>query len=158
MPFDPPATVVSKGTTGYLSEFSLGDNSSPPNWTPIAELKSFKLSPISVPNVDFTTLKSPQNTRELRPGMIMPGAVECSGNYIGSPDQLAISTNAQAQDVVPVKATFPVDSAGGVIKTGVFISTAYVKDLNLGPFENDKPTEYQANFQTAGAYTLVTMD
>lgn len=153
MPFTPPADVASVGTTGRGAVFSVGDNSSPPNWVDIAELKSFKLAPISVPNVDFSTLKSPLNTRELRPGMIMPGTVECSGNWIGDVTQLAIITDAEAQSVVPIKATF--NEQNGT-KTGTFLSTAFVKDLNLGPFENDKPNEYQANFQLAGAFTITT--
>lgn len=153
MPFTPPTTATSVGTTGYLAVFSVQNNASPPAFVPVAELKSFKLAPISVPNVDFSTLVSPNNTRELRPGMIMPGTVELTGNWIGDASQLAFITDSEAQSVVAIQATF---SCQNGTKTGTFTSTAFVKDLNLGPFENDKPNEYQVNFQLAGAFTITT--
>lgn len=153
MPFDPPDTVASVGTTGYLSTFELGDNESPPNFTAIAEVKSFNFTPLDVPNVDFSTLVSPNNTRELKPGMIMPGKIEVSGNYIGDATQLTLPTNAQAQTIFPFKATFPLQDR---TKTGTFIGIGFVNTLKVGPFENDKPNEFSASFQATGSFSLTT--
>jgi len=153
MPFDPPDTVYSVGTTGYLSIFAVGDTASPPNYTALGEVKSFNFTPLDVPNVDFTHLLSPLNTREIRPGMIMPGKVEVSGNYIGDAGQLAIPTDAQNQTVFPVQITVPVQNRE---KTLVFTANAFVSSFKLGPFENDKPNEFSASFQIAGGYQIVT--
>lgn len=150
MSFTPPTTIASQGTTGYLSEFQVGDNMSPPNWTTIAEVKTFTFTPLDVPNVDFSHLLSPNNTREYRPGMIAPGTIEMSGNLLLDVSQLAIISNAEAQAVVPVRGIFPVQDS---TKTGQFIGTAFVKSLKLGPFELDKPNEFAASFQAAGAFT-----
>jgi len=153
MPFTPPATYESQGTTGYLSTFGVGDGASPPAFPPIAEVKSFNFTPLDVPNVDFTHLLSPNNTRELRPGMIMPGKVEVSGNYIGDATQLSLPTHAQAQDTFAFRIEFPVQDR---TKTGVFSGVAFVNTLKLGPFENDKPNEFSASFQCTGSFTLET--
>jgi len=153
MPFTPPATYESQGSTGYLSTFALLNNASPPVYVPVLEVKSFTVTPITVPNVDFTHLQSPLNTRELRPGMIMPGKAELSGQWIADPTQLALSTDAQAQTIVQFQVKMP---AMGGTETCTYTGKAFLADLKLGPFENDKPIEYSSSFQCAGAYTLAS--
>lgn len=152
MPFTPLPTYVSTGTTGYLATFAVGDTSSPPNFTPVLELKTFKVTPLDVPNVDFTHLLSPNNTRELRPGMIMPGKAELTGNWLGDATQAAIPTNAEAQTVFAFQAIFRVQGT----KTCTYTGTAFVNTLSIGPLENDKPVEYSASFQCTGSFTITT--
>lgn len=154
MPFDPPATYDSIGTTGYLSEFAFSDGGSPPAYdTSVTEIKSFTFTPIEVPNVDFTHLKSRNNTRELRPGMIMPGKVEITFNLTGDTTQLDISTHAQGQDVISAQIRVPVQNR---TKTMFFTCDVFVSSFKIGPMENDKPNEGNASFQIAGGYVMET--
>jgi len=154
MPFDPPDTVASVGTTGYLSEFAFSDGGSPPNYnTGVTEIKSFNFTPLDVPNVDFTTLKSPNNTRELRPGMIMPGKVEITFNLTADQTQLDISDHAQGQDVISSQIRVPVQDR---TKTMFFTCDVFVSSFKIGPMENDKPNEGTASFQISGGYVLIT--
>ena len=92
MPFSMPSTYNSKANTGYGATFAIG---SPP--VAVLEVKSFNIDVINMPEVDKTHLLSPSNTREFAPGMIHPGKISLSGNYIGDSTQLTIITDAQAQ-------------------------------------------------------------
>ena len=81
MAFTPPATYASEANTGYLAIFELGDNASPPNYTAIAEIKSFTLPLISMAEVPTTHLLSPNNTEEFIPSMIKPGKISGDGEF-----------------------------------------------------------------------------
>lgn len=150
MPFTPPATVASKANTGYLAQFLLGDTASPPNFTAVAEIKSFSSDLISMPEVDNTHLLSPGNTREFVPGMIKPGKVQFSGNFIGDSSQLNIAALAQAQTIFPFKIVAPVQRNS---KTYTCVTNGFMSGYKPGPFENDKATEFQAEIQMTGAFT-----
>lgn len=152
MSFTPPTTYASTGQTGYLAQYLIGDAGSPPIMTAIAEVRSFSVKPIDVPDVDFTHLLSKQNTRELRPGMIKPGTASITGTLIADATQLNFATLAQAQTVFSSQVKAPM--AGN---TGTFLLTinGFVKSVEYGPFENDKPNEFKLEIQMEGGFTQV---
>ena len=98
----------SKANTGYNAEFSIGSSAIPPVFTPMAEIASIKPSNYSVPSIETTHLKSPDATEEMIPGLIKPGTIALSGNFIGDTSQLSITTLAQGQTLFPWKITAPI--------------------------------------------------
>ena len=147
MPFTPPTTVTSQANAGYLSTFLIG---SPP--AAIAEVKSFTLDLISMPEIPTTTLLSPSNTEEFVPGMIKPGKVQISGNFIGDTTQLQFTTLAQAQTIFTFIVKAPVQRN---TKTATWTMNGFVCGYKPGPFENNKAIEFSAEIQLTGAYTEV---
>lgn len=150
MSFSPPATYRSNANTGYLAEFLLGNGSSPEAFTAISEIKTFRTDPITMPEVDNTHLLSVGNTQEFVPGMIKPGRVTAGGNFIGDASQLNISTLAKAQTIFDFQIIAPVQRQS---KTYTFQAQAFVTAYKLGPFENNKPTEFETELQVTGAFT-----
>ncbi len=150
MPFTPPSTYASQANTGYLAEFLIGNNASPIVYTAIVEIKSFDADPITMAEVPTTHLLSANNTEEFIPSMIKPGATKFSGNFIGDPTQLNITTLAQAQTIFPFKIVAPVQRN---TKTYTLVGTGFIKSYKLGPFENNKAAEFQGEIQLTGAYT-----
>lgn len=151
MPFTLPTTAASKANTGYGATLYLGTTASPPVYgaSPFAELKTFRIAPISVPDVETTTLLSPLNTEEMIPGMIKPGTIELSGNFIGDATQLAITTDAQAQASFSWKAVAPIQQGA---KTYTANGIGYFTKYEVGPFEKNKPIEFSASIQITGPY------
>lgn len=150
MPFTPPSTVASKATTGYLAQLLIGSVASPLSYNAIAELKSFKGNVITVPDVQTSHLLSPNNTEEMIPGMIKPGTVDVGGNLIGDASQTAFLALAQAQTVFAVKITAPMQSS---TKTYTGTGQGFIGKYEIGPFENNKPTEFSAAIQLTGGWT-----
>ena len=145
MPFTPPSTYASKSNAGYYSQFLIG---SPP--AAVSEIKSFSVDAISMPEISTTHLLSPSNTEEFVPGMIKPGKVQFSGNFIGDGTQLQITTLAQAQTIFAFEILAPVQR---LAKTYTFLGNAFVAGYKPGPFENNKAIEFSAELQMTGAYT-----
>ncbi len=153
MPFTPPATYASQANTGYLAEFQIGDSASPPNWTSIAEVRSFSADPISMAEVPTTHLLSPNNTEEFIPSMIKPGKVEFTGNFIGDTSQLTIQTLAQNQTIFPFRILAPVQRN---TKTYTMTGEGFISTLKVGPFENNKAIDFSSAFQITGAISQST--
>lgn len=150
MSFSSPTTYASTSNTGYLAQFLLGDTSSPPSYTAIAEIKSFSLDPISMAEIPATHLLSPSNTEEFIPSMIKPGKCSASGNFLGDASQLAITTKAQAQTIFSFKVVAPVQRN---TKTYTFLANGFITAYKPGPFEINKMIEFSMEIQITGAYT-----
>lgn len=101
------ATLAS---TGYLGTLAIGSSASPPVYANMLEVKSIKPALYTVPALDATHLASPNATEEKLPGLIRPGTLSMTGNFIGDATQLNISTLAQARTVFPWRFTAPVSS------------------------------------------------
>ena len=145
MPFTPPSTYASKANTAYEATVALG---SPP--VAFMEVKTFSIDYASIPEVPTTHLLSVNNTEEFSPGMIKPGKITVGGSWIGSSDQLAITTKMQAQTIGAWVITFPVQQGA---KTEVDAGTGFIVGLKNGPFENNKAIEFQLEIQMTGAWT-----
>jgi hypothetical protein len=141
---------VTKATIGYLSQFFVGDTSSPIGYTAMAECKSIKPNLITVPVIDATHLLSPNATEEKLPGLIKPGTIDVSGNFTGDTSQLNIATLAAARTVFPFKTTSPVNSG-----TQVFTITGqgFISKYDPGPFEPSKLIEFNLSIEISGAFT-----
>ena len=150
MPFSTPATYASRGNTGYASIFQTGNSASPPVYTPILELKTIGPDLISMSEVPITTMLSPLNTEEFSPSMIKPGKIAIGGNFIGTADQLNITTLAQGQTIFPFQIIAPVQQSA---KTYTLSSKGYVASYKNGPFEINKAIEFALEIQMTGAYT-----
>ena len=150
MPFTPPTTYASQGSTGYQAQFFIGTVASPISYTAVKETKSIKPNFITVPEVETSHLLSPNNTEEMLPGMIKPGTIEISGNWLGDSSQTALSDLAQAGTVAAWKITAPVQ---GLTKTFTATGSGFVTKFDVGPFEKNKPNEFTATVQMTGSYT-----
>src|SRR6185437_496131 len=124
-----------KATIGYLSEFFIGDSSSPVNYTSMLEVKSIKQNTMTVPVIDATHLLSPDATEEKLPGLIKPGTVDISGNFIGDTTQLNILALAKTRTVFPFKVTAPVNKG---TQTYTATGNGFISKYDNGPFEASK--------------------
>lgn len=145
MSFTAPSTYASKANTGYEAQFSIG---SP--LVPVVECKSFQPKPVDVPNIDSTHLLSPNNTEEYVPGMIKPGTVEISGNFIGDTTQLQFNTLAQAQTIFNFQLIASMQRGA---KTYTATGEGFLRSYEPGPFENNKMIEFKASIQITGAWS-----
>jgi hypothetical protein len=150
MPFVPPATYSSQANTGYEAQLSIGTVASPDSYVPVLEIKSFKPNYVTVPEVPTTHLLSPNATEEFFPGLIKPGTIDISGNFIGDSTQLSFTPLMQAQDLFTWKITAPVQRN---TKTYTATGIGYIAEYGLGPFENNKAVDYAAKIQITGVYT-----
>ena len=150
MPWSPPATVSSVAQTGYLSQFLIGSAASPPVYAGVAEVRSFSADPISMAEVNVSTLLSPSNTEEYIPSMIKPGKSEFTGNLIGDSTQLNLTTLAQDQTIFPFEIIAPVQRS---TKTFTYLANGFVSSLKYGPFENNKANDIAFSVQQTGSYT-----
>lgn len=139
-----------KATIGYLATFSIGTNASPIAYTAMAEVKSIKPNNFTVPSIDATHLQSPNATEEKLPGLIKPGTVEISGNFIGDTSQLSISTLAQTRAVFPFKITSPINSG---TQTYTVTGTGFISKYEAGPFEPSKLSEFSMGMEITGTIT-----
>lgn len=140
----------SQANTGYLGTFSTGTNASPPVYTAMAEIGSIKLTRYTVPEINCTHLLSPNTTEELTPGLLMPGTIELSGNFIGDATQLAIDALAQAQTVFPFKVTTPVQNR---IKTATLTGLCFLTKNEIGPVEPNKKLDFSVSAHCSGFVT-----
>jgi len=145
MSFTPPTAYTSLANTGMQSQFQIG---SP--LQAVSEVKTFSLDPIQMNQIEVTHLNSPNNTAEFIPGLIRVGKITFGGNYIGDASQLAISTHAQARDIFNFSITAPVQRLG---KTLTITGQGYFDSFKQGPFEPEKPIEFEASIQMTGSLT-----
>lgn len=150
MPFSAPSTIASKATTGNLAQFFIGTVASPMSYNAVAELKSIKPNQVSVPEVEITTLLSPNMTEEMIPGMIKPGSVTIGGNFTGDASQLSLLSLAQSQTVFWWKITAPVNKS---TQTYTATGSGYISKYDNGPLEKNKPFEFSAEIQITGSIT-----
>ena len=137
-----------KANIGYLSTFSVGSQTSPVTYTQMAEIKSIKPNIATIPVVDATHLQSPNATEEKLPGLISPGTIDVSGNFIGDASQLTILTLAQGRTVFPFKITAPMNKGTQVYTlTGV----GFISKYEVGPFEPSTLAEFALSMEIAGA-------
>lgn len=149
MPFTPPSTYTSKANTGYYAVFFLGTVASPLSYNAMLEVKSIKADYFTVPEVPTTHLQSPNYTEEFFPGMLKPGTIDLSGNFIGDTSQMPTGL-AAAQDIIFWKITSPVQQNS---KTYTATGTGFITNYSPGPFENNKALEFSIKLQITGQVT-----
>jgi len=140
----------SLANSGYGATFSIGDDASPTGWTLVNEIASINKKNFTVTSIDTTHLTSPNATEEMTPGLIKPGTVEMTGNYIGSADQLQFVTLAQARQEFPFKVTAPMQK-NTKLYTG--LGNCFVTDYETGPFEANKKIDFKVTMQVTGTVT-----
>ena len=150
MPFVSPGTYYSQATTGYLSTLSLGTTASPDSYTAILEIRSIKSNNFTVPEVDCTTLQSPNATEESIPGLVKPGTIEGTGNFIGDTTQLSIPASGIGQNIMWYKIVASVQRGA---KTYTQTGSCYVIKWEVGPFENNKATDVSFSLKVSGTIT-----
>jgi len=150
MPFTSPGTYFSQATTGYLATISLGTQASPDSYTALVEVRTIKTNDITVPDVNVTHLQSPSATEEMIPGLIKPGTIEVTGNFIGDTTQLNPVTLAQNQTIVWWKVIAPVQSG---TKTYTATGSGFINKAEFGPFENNKADDFSFGLQITGVAT-----
>jgi len=141
----------SNANTGYKATFGIAVDASPiGDYVLMAELASIKPSNFSIPAIDTTHLQSPNATEEMIPGLIKPGTIAITGNFIGDASQLNISTLAQAQAIFPWQITSPIKKG-----TAVYTATGYgfIAKYETGPFEPNKKIDFAADIQITGNIT-----
>jgi hypothetical protein len=141
---------ASRAVTGNLAVFSIGSVASPLSYNPLLEVKSIKPALVSVPAVETTHLLSPNATEEFIPGLIKPGLVSITGNFIGDASQLSILPLAAAQTIIAWKVTAPVDKGS---KTYTATGTGYIAKYENGPMEQNKANEFSLDVQITGTIT-----
>lgn len=139
-------TYASQATIGYLGTFSIG---SP--LTQLTEVVSINFPRYAVPEIGKTHLLSPNATEELMPGLLKPGKISMTGNYLGDTAQASIDTLAQNQSTVPYQITFKVQNG---TKTATITGLGYVAKMDIGPVEGEKKLDYAMDFQTTGFSTI----
>lgn len=102
--------AATKASTGYLGTLAIGSSASPPVYSNMLEVKSIRPALYTVPSLDATHLQSPNATEEKLPGLIRPGTLSMTGNFVGDTTQLNISSLAQARTVFPWRFTAPVNA------------------------------------------------
>ncbi len=142
--------AASQGNSGYGSIFYTGVAGSPPTYTAVLEIATIDQKALTVPAIDLTHLLSPNTTEEMTPGIIKPGTIDISGNFIGDSTQLNFLTLAQAQTVFPFKQTAPVQKG---TKTLTVTGSCFVTEFASGPFEANKKIDFKASMQTTGTIT-----
>lgn len=143
----PVATYPSQANSGYLGTFSYG---SP--LVALIEAKHINFPRYTIPDLNVTHLLSPNSTEELVPGLMMPGVIDVTGNFIGDATQVGdLDTLSQAQTVFPWQITVPVASRG---KTATITGRGFLNKHDIGPVEPNRPVEYAISVRTTGFSTI----
>lgn len=148
MPAPSPAFVASKAQLGYGSAFFMGTGS-PVTYTEISEIASVAFADYTVSVIDVTSLASPNATEESIPGLLKPGTIEMTGNYIGDASQQAIDPMAISRAIFPWQIVAP--ASGG--KTLTVSGFGYITKKETGPMEPNKKIDFKVSVQVAGAVT-----
>jgi hypothetical protein len=148
MPAPSPVFAPSKAQLGYGSAFFMGAGS-PVNYTEISEIASVAFADYTVSVIDVTSLASPNATEESIPGLLKPGTIEMTGNYIGDASQIAIDPIATARTIFPWMITATTSSGKTLTVTGF----GYITKKETGPFEPNKKQDFKVSVQVAGAVT-----
>lgn len=139
-------TVASKANTGYLATFGFG--------SPIAavsEVVTMNIPSYTVPDINCTHLLSPSTTEELIPGMLMPGKMSMTGNYIGDTSQLSIDSVAQARTIFAYQITIPVQRGA---KTATITGNGFFTKNEIGPVEANRKVDFAWEIQMTGPATV----
>ena len=144
-----------RANTGNGAIFYVGDSASPTGYIALLEVKDLGYDPLSVPVLDATHLLSPNNTSEKIPGMIMPGQISLTGNFVGDTTQMNISTLAQAQTVFPWKITAPLRplTDGGAARVYTATGIGFFAKYTPGSFAAGKLNEMKATLEISGSIT-----
>ncbi len=139
-------SATSLANSGYGAIFSLSAGS-PITYLPVNEIASINKKNFTVPPIDTTHLLSPNRTEEMTPGMIKPGTIEMTGNYIGDTSQQQFPTLAAAGTVAYFQITAPMQKGA---KTLTSTGTCFVTDYETGPFEANKKIDFKVILQITG--------
>jgi hypothetical protein len=139
-----------KATIGYLATFFTGDASSPTTYTAMAEVKTIKPNLATIPVINATHLQSPNATEEKLPGLILPGTIDVSGNFIGDTTQLNILALATARTVFPFKITAPINSGTQVYTC---VGFGFISKYDNGPLEPSVLNSFTLTIEIAGSIT-----
>lgn len=140
---------ASQAGLGYNSKFYMGSASSPISYTQVSEVKSINFNDFSIPVIDVTHLTSPNTTEEMIPGMIKPGTIAITANYIGDASQLAVATAAIARTVFAWKITSALGNGQALTITG----SGFVTKQETGPMEPNKEIAFKFDVQVTGTIT-----
>ena len=138
---------MSLANSAYGAVFYTGDTASPTDWMAILEIATITKKNFTIPAIDVTHLKSPNATEEMFPGIIKPGTIELTGNFIGDATQLGFITFAEGQTVFPFKMTAPMQKG---TKLYTAIGTCFVTDSEDGPYESNKKIDFKVTLQVTG--------
>lgn len=143
---------ASKASLGYGATFATGVAGSPITYTVVAEIASINFAGFSVPEVDVTHLQSPGSMNESIPGLLKPGSIELSGNFISDTTQQALTTLGQARTIFPFKISTVLSDGSTFTITG----SGFFAKIAKGPFSADKKIDFSATVQVAGAFSETT--
>ena len=139
-----------QASIGYQSTFSVGSATSPITYSQMAEIKTIKPNIATIPAIDATHLQSPNATEEKLPGLIKPGTVDITGNFIGDASQLAILTLAESRVVFPFQISALVNRGAQVYTVSGF---GFISKYDTGSFETSKVSEFSMSMEITGTVT-----
>ena len=143
----------SLANSGYGAVFSVGVLAGSPaeiGYTPVSEIATINKKNFTVPSIDVTHLQSPDATEEMIPGIIKPGTIEMTGNYIGDASQLQFVMLAKARTPFPFQITAPMQKNTKVLTS---VGVCFVTDYETGPFEANKKIDFKVMLQVTGTVT-----
>lgn len=152
MPWSAPSTYNSQGNTGYLAQIELGTYASPPSYTATVNVRALTVSEFgSVPNVDVSTLLSPNNTKEIFGGMANPGTIEIDGVFTADTTQIQLYTWLKGSGTGPTILSWEIVSPIlQYTKTYTASGVGFISKFSVGPFELDKAIDFKATIQITG--------
>ena len=116
----------------------------------VIEINSITKKNFDVTSIDVTTLTSPNATEEMIPGLMKPGTVDITGNFIGDVSQTQFNTLAQNQTVFYFQMTAPMQKKA---KTYTATGQCFVLSYETGPFEPNQKISFKATLQITGFVT-----
>ena len=146
-----PPTVASQANSGYGATFAVGTGS-PEDFVIVSEIASINKKNFTVPSIDVTHLLSPNSTEEMIPGIIKPGTVEMTGNYIADATQLQFVTLAVAREIFAFQITAPMQRNSKMLTA---TGTCFVTDYETGPFEANRKIDFKVTMQVTGTVVEV---
>lgn len=150
MPFVFPTTVSSVGNDAYGATFYIGTVASPDSYNIVHEIRSFTADFGTVPEVPLTQLLSPFATEEFAPGIIKPGKVSVTANFIYDSTQQGLTPLMQGQVVFFWKLVSPIQQKA---HTYTATGTGFLVEYKPGPFEVNKAIDLMYSIQITGVYT-----
>lgn len=143
--------AVSRANSGYNTTFSVGDSASPLGYVQLLETATIMVSGPSIPAIEVTHLLSPNATGEYVPGIIDPGTLDITGNWVGDATQLDILTTAKAQTVFAFKIVAPCDNR---TKSATITGLGFWKDGPKIDLAVNKGTNFTASIKVTGTITI----
>ena len=143
-----PAFVASKANLGYGAAFWVGTGS-PATYTQMSEINAIVFADYTITEIDTTHLASPNTMEEAIPGMIKPGTIELTLNYIADATQAQVDTLAMARTIFPWEITGPVSGN----KTLTIAGYGFITKKETGPWEPNKKQDFKVSVRAAGVIT-----